>query len=178
MILFVQKFLREEDAAITVDWTVLSALVVGMSLASTAIVNGGLDVLASNLESQLREQQISDSFVYFRENQFDTAFDAGLLDAEGALEAFDQANEMTNADIISGITDFISNLTNGVDMSDAEIAEAFAMASVAYQRNIVDDEVIHAYFGDAEGNYGGNPYPGSDIGDYRGGGDDPVNTNM
>lgn len=151
----IEKFLSDERGAITVDWVVLSAAAVGMSIAATGVVRGGLDDLASNLEAQLRSQQISDAFVQFRSNQFDMAYDMGLMTEEQAQDLFEQANLLTNADILGGLEDAIEKIVNGT-ISDSELQEAFALASVAYQRNIIDDDVIHYYFGDNDGNYGGN----------------------
>lgn len=151
----IEKFLSDDSGAITVDWVVLSAAAVGMSIAATGVVRGGLDDLASNLEAQLRSQQISDAFVQFRSNQFDTAYDMGLMTEEQAQDLFADASEMTNADILGGLEEAIEKIVNGT-ISETELQEAFALASVAYQRNIIDDDVIHYYFGDDNGNYGGN----------------------
>lgn len=156
------NFLRDESAAITVDWVVLSAGAVAMSLAATGVVRGGLAEVSSNLEAQLRSQQISDAFVNFTSNHFDKLYDDGIITEEQAGELFDLANTMTNAQILTALEEGIENMVNET-ISDAELAELYALASVAYQRNIVSDEVIHYYFGDDDGNYGGDDEPDTDV---------------
>ncbi len=131
------QFLRSESGAITVDWVVLTAAVSGMAIAATTVVEGGLDNLASTLEAELRTQQVSDAFVTFDSSHFDELYDLGLTTEEQAEDFFDLANEMTNAELLDaleqGILDYNDNL-----LSDAEVAELVAIASVAVQRNIID----------------------------------------
>ncbi|MEM1274686.1 MAG: hypothetical protein AAGF88_12790 [Pseudomonadota bacterium] len=145
MNLLSNQFLQEERGAITVDWVVLSAAAVAMSIAATDVIRGGLAELSSDLEAQLRTQQISDAFVQFASNHFDVLYDAGMLTEEQAEQLFADANEMTNADILSSLETYIEKMTNGT-ITESELQQAFAVASVAYQRNIVDDAVIEYYF--------------------------------
>lgn len=58
-----QQFLRQDSGAVTVDWTVLTAGLVGMGLAATAVISGGVEDLARDIDAQLREIEISDSFL-------------------------------------------------------------------------------------------------------------------
>lgn len=139
------KFIESEDGAITVDWVVLSAAAVAMAIAATDVIRGGLGDLSSNLEAQLRTQQISDSFVSFASDHFDALYDMDLLSEEDAEDQFAVANEMTNGEILTALEDYISKMVNET-ITEAELIEAFAVASVAYQRNIVDDELIETYF--------------------------------
>ena len=141
----VQRFIVSEDGAITVDWVVLSAAVVAMAIAATDVINGGLRDLSSNLEAQLRTQQISDAFVLFTPDHFDALYDAGTLTEAQAEDLFAAANEKTNAEILTALEGYIQDITDGT-ITEAELAEAFAVASVAYQRNIVEDAVIEYYF--------------------------------
>ncbi|QBY00577.1 hypothetical protein E2K80_07345 [Rhodophyticola sp. CCM32] len=141
-----RQFFRDESGSISVDWVVLTAAAVGMAIAATEVVQSGLDDLASDLEAQLRTQQISDSFVQFTPAHFEALYEDGTLTAEQASDLFDVANELTNADILTRLEDGINEMNNGT-LTDAEMAELVAVASVAYQRNIVDDAVIEHYFG-------------------------------
>tara|TARA_R110002073_G_scaffold28763_6_gene91104 strand:+ start:1519 stop:1956 length:438 start_codon:yes stop_codon:yes gene_type:complete len=133
-----RQFLTSESGAITVDWVVLTAAVAGMALAATAMVEGGLENLASDLEAQLRTQQVSDAFVQFNSSHFDALYDAGIVTEENAETYFGLANEMTNAEILTALEDGILDYNDG-NLTDAEIAQLVALASVAYQRNIIDD---------------------------------------
>ncbi len=135
------KFLRSESGAITVDWVVLTAAVTGMALAATAVVEGGISDLASDLEAQLRTQQVSDAFVTFTSTHFDALYDAGIVTEEVAEGLFDTANNMTNAELLTALEDGILAYNDG-GLSDNEIAELVAMASVAVQRNIIDADDV------------------------------------
>lgn len=53
MIHFITQFARREDGAVTVDWVVLTALVVGLAVAAFAGVNGGVTGLALNIQAYL-----------------------------------------------------------------------------------------------------------------------------
>ena len=46
MTTFLTKFLTQEDGAVTVDWVVLTALVVGLAVAAFGAVQGGSNDLA------------------------------------------------------------------------------------------------------------------------------------
>lgn len=51
MIKFIKKFRKEEDGAVTVDWVVLTAAVVGLGVAGVATVQGGVNGLAGSISS-------------------------------------------------------------------------------------------------------------------------------
>ena len=138
------KFLQSESGAVTVDWVVLTAAAAGLAIAATSVVSGGLESLAADLEEQLRTQQISDSFVQFRSSDFDVLYDAGTLTEEQATASFAIANEMDNAEILSGLEALILKSVHGTITNDEEAA-MYAMASVAVQRNIIDASELQAY---------------------------------
>lgn len=136
-----RQFLISESGAITVDWVVLTAAVTGMALAATAVVESGIADLASDLEAQLRTQQVSDAFVQFDSSFFNDLYDLGMVSEEDAEVYFNLANEMTNADILTALEQGVMDLNDG-NLSDAEIAQLVAVASVAVQRNIIDAESL------------------------------------
>jgi Flp pilus assembly pilin Flp len=136
------NFLRSESGAVSVDWTVLTAAVAGMALAATAVIEDGISTLASNLEAQLRTQQVSDAFVVFNSSHFNALYDAGMIDEDGAESMFVMANAMTNADILNGIEDGILAYNDG-NLSDQEVALLVAMASVGVQRNIISEDDVN-----------------------------------
>ena len=51
MIKFIKKFRKEDEGAVTVDWVVLTAAVVGLGVAGVATVQTGVDGLAGTISS-------------------------------------------------------------------------------------------------------------------------------
>ena len=58
MLNFIKKFRRDEDGAVTVDWVVLTAAIVGLGIAVLTSVGNGTTALGSKVSSQLVNQQI------------------------------------------------------------------------------------------------------------------------
>ncbi|MDH5796972.1 MAG: hypothetical protein OEZ19_00280 [Paracoccaceae bacterium] len=48
-----KNFKRDEDGAVTVDWVVLTAAIVGLGLAVLSSVSGGTKALAGKISSSL-----------------------------------------------------------------------------------------------------------------------------
>ncbi|MEP5761646.1 MAG: pilus assembly protein [Litoreibacter sp.] len=60
---FVKTFLADESGAVTVDWVVLTAAIVGLGIAVMASISGGLESLSGDIQEQLEtEGQITTSF--------------------------------------------------------------------------------------------------------------------
>ena len=57
-----KKFNNEEDGAVTVDWVVLTAAVVGLGVAALAAVKGGVGKLSSSINGYLSSQTIASTF--------------------------------------------------------------------------------------------------------------------
>jgi Flp pilus assembly pilin Flp len=55
----VQNFKRDEDGAVTVDWVVLTAAIVGLGIAVLTSVSGGTTSLADKISSNLASQTIA-----------------------------------------------------------------------------------------------------------------------
>ncbi|WP_306152753.1 Flp family type IVb pilin [Roseovarius sp. MMSF_3281] len=53
MIKFFKNFRKDEDGAVTVDWVVLTAAVVGLGVAGISLVNDGITDLATNIQTGL-----------------------------------------------------------------------------------------------------------------------------
>ena len=53
MIKFFKNFSKDEDGAVTVDWVVLTAAVVGLGVAGVASVNDGITGLAGKIETEM-----------------------------------------------------------------------------------------------------------------------------
>ena len=53
MMKFINKFRKEEEGAVTVDWVVLTAAVVGLGVAGVSTVSGGVDTLATTISTEV-----------------------------------------------------------------------------------------------------------------------------
>ena len=51
-------FLSDQSGAVTVDWVVLTAAVVGLGLAAMAVVSGGVQDLSTDVDAQLKGNDI------------------------------------------------------------------------------------------------------------------------
>ena len=58
MINFIKNFRNDEDGAVTVDWVVLTAAIVGLGVAAVATVEGGVDGLASNISAGVSDETV------------------------------------------------------------------------------------------------------------------------
>ena len=54
-------FLKDESGAVTVDWVVLTAAIVGLGIAVLSSVGGGTLTLADNVSSALAAEPVSTS---------------------------------------------------------------------------------------------------------------------
>ena len=59
---FTKTFQTEEDGAVTVDWVVLTAAIVGLGIAVYGVVSGGIQNLSTQIDTQLKTDQINTSF--------------------------------------------------------------------------------------------------------------------
>jgi len=57
-----KKFEAEEDGAVTVDWVVLTAAVVGLGVAALAAIKSGTGALTTKINDHLASQTISTTF--------------------------------------------------------------------------------------------------------------------
>ncbi|MDG1802873.1 MAG: hypothetical protein P8H53_10320 [Paracoccaceae bacterium] len=53
MLNFIKNFKNDEDGAVTVDWVVLTAAIVGLGIAVLTSVQGGTTALADKISSEL-----------------------------------------------------------------------------------------------------------------------------
>jgi len=56
------NFVNDESGAVTVDWVVLTAAIVGLGIAVMASVTTGLKDLSGDIEQQLLTQEITTNF--------------------------------------------------------------------------------------------------------------------
>jgi Flp pilus assembly pilin Flp len=58
----IKKFDRDEEGAVTVDWVVLTAAIVGLAIAALAAVRGGTGTLTTKISARLSSQSIQTTF--------------------------------------------------------------------------------------------------------------------
>jgi len=58
MINFIKNFRNDEDGAVTVDWVVLTAAIVGLGVAAVSTVEGGVDGLASSISGGVSDETV------------------------------------------------------------------------------------------------------------------------
>ncbi|NNK79104.1 MAG: hypothetical protein HKP40_10370 [Litoreibacter sp.] len=58
-ILYIAQFLRAEDGASVVDFTVLTAAVMALALGASVLVVDGTEDLTQEIETQITEQEIA-----------------------------------------------------------------------------------------------------------------------
>jgi len=59
MLNFIKNFRADEDGAVTVDWVVLTAAIVGLGIAVLTSVGNGTTALGDRISSQLSTQTIA-----------------------------------------------------------------------------------------------------------------------
>ncbi|MEM7598442.1 MAG: hypothetical protein AAF382_12175 [Pseudomonadota bacterium] len=59
MIKFIKNFRKDEDGAVTVDWVVLTAAVVGLGVAGVSTVQGGIGSLATAIQEGVSTKTVS-----------------------------------------------------------------------------------------------------------------------
>ncbi len=62
MLNMIKNFAADESGAVTVDWVVLTAAIVGLGLAVMSVVSDGTEALTNKIGTQLTTQTISTSF--------------------------------------------------------------------------------------------------------------------
>jgi len=55
---FIKKFRKDEEGAVSVDWVVLTAAIVGLGVAAVSTVEGGVDTLASSISAGVADETV------------------------------------------------------------------------------------------------------------------------
>lgn len=58
----IQHFAQDESGAVTVDWVVLTAAIVGLGIATYGVVSGGIKSLSGDVDTHLRTDWIDTAF--------------------------------------------------------------------------------------------------------------------
>ena len=59
MTAYIKNFAKSESGAVTVDWVVLTAAIVGLGLAVMAVVSSGVENLSEDIETSLTNQNVT-----------------------------------------------------------------------------------------------------------------------
>ncbi len=59
----VKNFIEDQSGAVTVDWTAMTAAIVGLGIASYGVVSGGIQNLSGDVDLHLRQDLIFTGFV-------------------------------------------------------------------------------------------------------------------
>ena len=59
---FAKNFRNDESGAVTVDWVVLTAAIVGLGIAVYGVVSGGIQNLSQQIDTQLELDHIDTAF--------------------------------------------------------------------------------------------------------------------
>lgn len=88
------SFITSESGAVTVDWVVLTAALVGLGLATMGVVSSGVEDTSGDIDTQLKSSIVSTSFFGPPGHTIDTyAYDGcpggiqGAFELAGALHA-------------------------------------------------------------------------------------------
>ena len=58
----IKTFAKSESGAVTVDWVVLTAAIVGLGLAVLAVVSAGVEDLSRDIDTQLQTDIVGQTF--------------------------------------------------------------------------------------------------------------------
>ena len=58
MLNFFKNFRRDEDGAVTIDWVVLTAAIVGLGIAVASSLSGNVESLAADINTEVGTQTI------------------------------------------------------------------------------------------------------------------------
>lgn len=97
-------FAHSEDGAVTVDWVVLTAALVGLGLAAMAVVSGGVSDLSGDTDTQLANQGIITEFASALSAVTITPLNPGAFPANEAWIA--QLTDQSITEILSGYSEY------------------------------------------------------------------------
>ncbi|MEM8824851.1 MAG: hypothetical protein AAGF30_14690 [Pseudomonadota bacterium] len=118
-----KNFISDESGAVTVDWVVLTAALVGLGLAVMTVVRGGVSSVADDIDSTLEQDNI-----------ILTAFASGIngpLSDADAQSVRDFARNITQN---AGEDGLVSTIGEFSDARDAA-ADAFSPFAIEYDAN-------------------------------------------
>lgn len=116
---FLTRFAADEAGAVTVDWVVLTAALVGLGMATMGVVSGGVSDLGGDVDGQLTDQEISTEFAAaaapFERNQWD-AHNPGAVEANEAWMAnFEDQQLLAHMENMAQFADIPANSGHPLD---------------------------------------------------------------
>ena len=57
-----KTFRNDEDGAVTVDWVVLTAAIVGLGIAVYGVISGGIEDLSNDINAELKKDVVGQGF--------------------------------------------------------------------------------------------------------------------
>ncbi len=57
-----KTFRNDEDGAVTVDWVVLTAAIVGLGIAVYGVISGGIEDLSNDINGELKKDVVGQGF--------------------------------------------------------------------------------------------------------------------
>ncbi len=143
---FLADFLSAEDGVTTTDWVALAALCVGLAMATNDELTDVFNMVASQVDGEMRDRQMQDDWVEFYASHFQPMLEAGALDEATAAGFHDLAGGMMNHTLMSELEAGLEQLENDV-LTSEQLGQLISIASIARQRNLVDPAVLDYYFG-------------------------------
>lgn len=129
-----RSFSQDETGAVTVDWVVLTAAIVGLGIATYGVVSSGVKDVSGNVGTHLEQDWIDTSFAQ-----------TGAVDGLSALpmRVFTDAQRTESAETMAGYSDATLNgmigqfeiMTQGQDLTtDPYAAMADSLDIAKYER--------------------------------------------
>ncbi|UWQ23088.1 Flp family type IVb pilin [Jannaschia sp. W003] len=118
-----QNFIKDESGAVTVDWVVLTAALVGLGLAVMGVVATGVETTSTNIDSQMTSGTvIRTSFTGNEMGAYAAA--CGSADCSGFASG-DQIKAMSNADLFDAQDEYSRAGLATRDDVDATYGESY-----------------------------------------------------
>ena len=133
-----ERFFEEETGAVTVDWVVLTAALVGLGLATMSVVSGGAENLSNDTARQLALMEVSQNpftlLPGFDIAGFTHAIDDGLAESTHAEYLSDS---YTDEDVETVLAGFHTSLIGGTaSYSDTDVDQYAGVYAAAEDRGI------------------------------------------
>lgn len=134
-----KHFITEETGAVTVDWVVLTAALVGLGLATMSVVSGGVENVSGDTARQLAlldvQQSPFTSLQGFTIDGFTHAIDDGLTESTYADYSGDS---YTDTEVETFLADLHTQLSAGSAATNDVHVDQYAGAYAAAQDRGID----------------------------------------
>jgi len=142
----IREFFSDQSGAITVDWTVLSSAAISMALGTSTLLRDHSEFVATGMDNELRGGDLSDGWPNYTFDHFEPMITAGALTTEEAEALHDTAFDLMNHRVVTDLLSGIVSMEAG-SLTDEQLSELISIASIAYHRDLADEEMLDHYFG-------------------------------